>query len=105
MCLLTIGLCAAGVGLLYLYLAWNNGYWSKRNVYDVGATLVAGSFPQAFLQRKNIVYEIDVQYRLVGIFNTERSSCAKSCGILQKTLRSKAIHWHLYQSHANPDAD
>lgn len=59
----TIALVAAGVGLVYVWLVWNYGYWRKRGVPGPGVTLVAGSFPQAFLQRRNVVYEIDEQYK------------------------------------------
>lgn len=61
--LVAIGLGATVIGVIYLWLAWNLGYWRKRGVPGLKGHLLTGSFPNVFFQKNNLVYEIDAAYK------------------------------------------
>lgn len=61
--LCTIFLFGIGVGLLYLYFVWTFNYWKKRGVPFIKPIPVVGAFPGAFLQKKNLAYEINDVYQ------------------------------------------
>ncbi|KAH8297954.1 hypothetical protein KR018_002763 [Drosophila ironensis] len=63
--------------LIYVFLIWNFGYWKKRGIPSAKALPFLGSFPSAFTQKRNVVYDIDEIYKqykdsnnFVGVFNT-----------------------------------
>lgn len=68
---------AALVGLIYLVLVWNFGYWRKRGIKEARAYPFFGSFPSQFTQKRNVYYDLDEIYKkykktdnFVGVYSS-----------------------------------
>lgn len=59
----TIGLIALGLVLVYVYLIWNFNYWKNRGIPGPKPIPLVGAFPDAFMQKRNMVYEVDSVYK------------------------------------------
>ncbi|KAH8269316.1 hypothetical protein KR018_003210, partial [Drosophila ironensis] len=75
MVLITLTLCIAAVGLLYLVMTWNFDYWRKRRVPGPKPKIVTGNYPNMFSMKRNVIYDINdiynkykSKYDAVGIF-------------------------------------
>lgn len=58
-----IGLIAILATILYVYLVWNFNYWKNKGVVGPKPIPLVGAFPQAFFQRKNMIYEVNEVYK------------------------------------------
>ncbi|KAH8269317.1 hypothetical protein KR018_003246, partial [Drosophila ironensis] len=75
MVLITLTLCIAAVGLLYLVMTWNFDYWRKRRVPGPKPKIVTGNYPNMLSMKRNVIYDINdiynkykCKYDAVGIF-------------------------------------
>uniref|UniRef100_A0A182JAM5 Uncharacterized protein n=1 Tax=Anopheles atroparvus TaxID=41427 RepID=A0A182JAM5_ANOAO len=73
---LTITLLVTAVALIYVYLAWNVSYWTKRGVPGPEPRLLFGNFPSFVLRNRPFVDDFQDIYNkfrfqgnFVGVFN------------------------------------
>lgn len=60
-----ISLICVAIALIYVYLSWHRNYWKERGVPGPKKNLISGSFPKSFMQKVNIVDEVDEIYKYI----------------------------------------
>lgn len=60
---LLLSLLATVSGIVYKWLTWNLDYWQQRGVPGPKGYVLAGSYPKSFVQKINMVYDFEVDYR------------------------------------------
>ncbi|KAH8263591.1 hypothetical protein KR044_011089 [Drosophila immigrans] len=60
---ITLTLVLVLVGLIYVFMTWNFGYWRKRNVPGPKPKIFIGNYPNMYTMKKHAIYDIDKIYR------------------------------------------
>ncbi|XP_055612266.1 probable cytochrome P450 28a5 [Uranotaenia lowii] len=102
MLLIIISLILIALGILYLYLVWNFGYWKKRNVPGPDPLPFLGNFPAFILRNHPLVEDFDKIYReykskfnFVGVFSQRAPRILITSPELGRDILSKHFkHFH-----------
>ncbi|TDG43571.1 hypothetical protein AWZ03_009999 [Drosophila navojoa] len=59
----TLALLLLLVGLFYVFMTWNFGYWRKRKVPGPAPRLLTGNYPHMYNMKRHAIYDLNDIYR------------------------------------------
>ncbi|XP_034473855.1 probable cytochrome P450 28a5 [Drosophila innubila] len=99
---ITLALILLIVGLFYVFMTWNFGYWRKRGVPGPKPKIFTGNYPSMYTQKQHTIYDLDAIYRqyrdqfdAVGIYGGRSSQLlVVSPELARRVFVSDFKHFH-----------